>query len=159
MNFMCLTRPFASPYRLNSSRSRYASADSTARMPKPRRPPRATELPMDTWRKYRECSGRVEHEAIRAGQLSRTEVRFFSLRQSSVANHVLSYGSEEQKHNWRPRISAGKLVGTISMVETPGGSDLRVIKTFASQDGNEYVMNLRQLAARVAEEPVVSAHK
>lgn len=121
---------------------------------------RATELLMDALPEYGECSERIANEAMIVEQLSRAEVRSFSFSQSGAAHHViLAHGSEEQKHNWRPRITARELVATFSIAETGGGPGLLVLKTFASRDGNEYLMNLEQLTVRVVKEPLVSAHK
>jgi acyl-CoA dehydrogenase len=105
------------------------------------------------------CSRRVAQEAIIDDESPRAEVRFVSLNQSSMAHHILAYESEEQKRNWLPRIAAGELVGAISKTEAVAGPDLQTIKNLAIRDGNEYVIKLGQLVARVAKEPLMGTHK
>jgi acyl-CoA dehydrogenase len=63
------------------------------------------------------------------------------LNQSIVAHYILAYGSDEQKHNWLPRMARGELVAAISMTEAGAGSDLQGMKTTALREGGEYVIN------------------
>jgi acyl-CoA dehydrogenase len=57
-----------------------------------------------------------------------------------VMGYLLSYGSEEQKRRWLPRLCSGELVGAIAMTEPGGGSDLQAIRTRAVPDGDDYVV-------------------
>ena len=52
-----------------------------------------------------------------------------------------SYGTEEQKQKWLPRMASGALVGAIAMSEPGTGSDLQNVKTNAKKDGNGWVIN------------------
>ena len=54
-----------------------------------------------------------------------------------VAHYILSYGSEEQKKKWLPKMISGELVGALAMTEPAAGSDLQGIKTKAVKDGND----------------------
>jgi acyl-CoA dehydrogenase len=65
----------------------------------------------------------------------------FSLQSDIVADYLLSYGSEEQKQKWLPRMVAGTTISAIAMTEPGAGSDLQGIKTTAKKDGNHYVIN------------------
>jgi acyl-CoA dehydrogenase len=58
-----------------------------------------------------------------------------------VAHYLLNYGSEDQKHNWLPKMASGDLIGAIAMTEPGAGSDLQGVKTTAIRDGDHYVMN------------------
>lgn len=58
-----------------------------------------------------------------------------------VAQYILSYGSDEQKRRWLPRMTTGELVGAIAMTEPGAGSDLQGIKTRAIKDGDSLVIN------------------
>jgi acyl-CoA dehydrogenase len=77
----------------------------------------------------------VIEELVQAG------VCFGSNAHSIVAHYVLSYGSQEQKRNWLPRMARGELVGAIAMTEPAAGSDLAGIKATARRDGVHYVIN------------------
>jgi long-chain-acyl-CoA dehydrogenase len=65
----------------------------------------------------------------------------FSLQSDIVVNYLVSYGSEEQKREWLPRMVSGEVVTAIAMTEPGTGSDLQGIRTTAKKDGNHYVIN------------------
>lgn len=65
----------------------------------------------------------------------------FSLQSDIVADYLLSYGSDEQKAEWIPRLVSGETVSAIAMTEPHAGSDLQAIRTSARRDGNHYVLN------------------
>ncbi len=65
----------------------------------------------------------------------------FSLQSDIVVNYIVSYGSEEQKKYWLPRLVSGETITAIAMTEPGVGSDLQGIRTTAKKDGNHYVIN------------------
>ena len=65
----------------------------------------------------------------------------FSLQSDIVVNYLVSYGSEEQKREWLPKMVSGEVVTAIAMTEPGTGSDLQGIRTTARKDGNHYVIN------------------
>ena len=65
----------------------------------------------------------------------------FSLQSDIVVNYLISYGSEEQKRQWLPRLVSGETITAIAMTEPGVGSDLQGIRTTAKKDGNHYVIN------------------
>jgi acyl-CoA dehydrogenase len=65
----------------------------------------------------------------------------FSLQSDIVVNYIVSYGSEEQKKHWLPKLVSGEVVTAIAMTEPGTGSDLQGIRTTAKKDGNHYVIN------------------
>jgi long-chain-acyl-CoA dehydrogenase len=56
-------------------------------------------------------------------------------------NYITSYGSEEQKKHWLPKMISGEVITAIAMTEPGTGSDLQGMKTTAKKDGNHYVIN------------------
>ena len=65
----------------------------------------------------------------------------FSLQSDIVVNYITSYGSEEQKKHWLPKMIAGEVITAIAMTEPGTGSDLQAMKATAKKDGNHYVIN------------------
>ena len=65
----------------------------------------------------------------------------FSLQSDIVAGYMETYGSEEQKKEWLPKMVSGDVITAIAMTEPGTGSDLQAIRTTARKDGNHYVIN------------------
>lgn len=65
----------------------------------------------------------------------------FSVHSDVCCGYLLSYGSEEQKQKWLPRMVSGETICAIAMTEPGTGSDLRGIRTKALREGDEYVIN------------------
>jgi len=85
--------------------------------------------------------GSFAYEAVVIEEFARSGVQFGFNIQSIVANYILAYGNEEQKHRWLSRMARGELVGAIAVTEPSAGSDLKCIKTTAHRDGACYVIN------------------
>ncbi|WP_037348200.1 acyl-CoA dehydrogenase family protein [Sciscionella sediminilitoris] len=58
-----------------------------------------------------------------------------------VAKLLLTFGTEEQKQRYLPRMATGELRATMALTEPGGGSDLRAMRTTARADGDYYVVN------------------
>ena len=95
----------------------------------------------DVPEEYGGGGGTFAHETVVMEELARSGVHFGSGVHSIVAHYILSYGTEEQKKNWLPRMASGEMVGAIAMSEPVAGSDLQAIKTTAVRDGDSYVIN------------------
>jgi acyl-CoA dehydrogenase len=65
----------------------------------------------------------------------------FSLQSDIVVNYLVSYGSEEQKRQWLPKMISGEVITAIAMTEPGTGSDLQGMKATAKKDGNHYIIN------------------
>ena len=57
-----------------------------------------------------------------------------------VATYVKSFGTEEQKRHWLPKMVSGEAIGALGMTEPHAGSDLKAIRTRAVRDGDDYVI-------------------
>ena len=60
---------------------------------------------------------------------------------SSVGPTMMTFGSEEQKGLYLPRITGGEDVWTALFTEPGAGSDLAAVQTRATRDGDEFVIN------------------
>src|SRR5579864_754811 len=80
-------------------------------------------------------------EAVVTEELCYNGVAFGHGVHSIAAHYILSYGTEEQKKYWLPRMAAGELIGSIAMTEPVAGSDLQNIKTSAKRQGSCLVIN------------------
>ncbi|WP_404950458.1 acyl-CoA dehydrogenase family protein [Streptomyces sp. ARC12] len=58
-----------------------------------------------------------------------------------VAKTVATWGSEEQKRQWLPRLTAGEAIGCFGLTEPSTGSDAGNLATRAVRDGGDYVVN------------------
>lgn len=58
-----------------------------------------------------------------------------------VAHYLATYGTEDQKRHWLPKMASGEVVGAIAMTEPGTGSDLQAIKTKAVKDADDYVID------------------
>ena len=54
---------------------------------------------------------------------------------------VLLYGSDEQKQKYLPDIAAGSRLTAFGLTESGAGSDAGAIKTTATRDGDDYILN------------------
>ncbi len=60
---------------------------------------------------------------------------------SLCTNHILSFGNEEQKQKYLPKLASGNFIGAWGLTEPNTGSDAGNMKTVAVQEGNEWVLN------------------
>ncbi len=58
-----------------------------------------------------------------------------------VCKLLASYGTDEQRERYLPRLATGELRATMALTEPGGGSDLQAMRTTARRDGDEYVIN------------------
>jgi len=65
----------------------------------------------------------------------------FLIHTDLVATYILTFGTEEQKRTWLPKMVSGEAIGSLGMTEPHAGSDLKAIRTKAIRDGNEFVIN------------------
>ncbi len=87
--------------------------------------------------------GDFRHEIILIEELNKANVSGFGngVHSGIVAHYINSYGSEEQKQRWLPKMASGEIVAAIAMSEPGTGSDLQAVSTTALRDGDEYVIN------------------
>jgi alkylation response protein AidB-like acyl-CoA dehydrogenase len=64
-----------------------------------------------------------------------------TLQSDIVAEYIVSYGSDEQKAKYLPKMISGDCITAIAMTEPGAGSDLQGIRTTAKRDGNHYVIS------------------
>ncbi|WP_428630043.1 acyl-CoA dehydrogenase family protein [Sphingopyxis sp.] len=65
----------------------------------------------------------------------------FLIHTDLVATYIQSFGTEEQKLHWLPKMVRGEAIGSLGMTEPHAGSDLKAVRTQAVRDGNEFVIN------------------
>ena len=79
----------------------------------------------------------VGEEMISAG--APIAASWFADRQMGPA--LIAYGTKQQQEEFLPNMLAGKTTWCIGMSEPNAGSDLASLKTFAADDGDEWVIN------------------
>lgn len=60
---------------------------------------------------------------------------------SLCTNHILSFGNEEQKKKWLPKLASAEWIGAWGLTEPNTGSDAGNMKTVAVKDGNDWILN------------------
>jgi glutaryl-CoA dehydrogenase len=66
---------------------------------------------------------------------------FVSVQGALVMYPILTYGSEEQKQRWLPKLQSGEALGCFGLTEPDFGSNPAGMRARARQDGNEWVLN------------------
>ncbi len=66
---------------------------------------------------------------------------FVSVTSGLVAYPIYTFGSEEQRKKYLPKLTSGELIGCYGLTEPDAGSDPGSMRTYAKKDGNEWVLN------------------
>ncbi len=64
-----------------------------------------------------------------------------SVQGALVMYPILTFGSEEQKRRWLPRLQSGEAIGCFGLTEPDFGSNPGGMRTTARRDGNAWVLN------------------
>jgi len=62
-------------------------------------------------------------------------------RPEILARSLLQGATEAQKQEWLPRLASGEVMAAVAVTEPDFGSDSGAIKTTATRDGDDYVIN------------------
>lgn len=65
----------------------------------------------------------------------------FLIHTDLVATYINSFGTEEQKKKFLPKMVTGEWIGSLGMTEPHAGSDLKAIRTRAVRDGDDFIIN------------------
>jgi alkylation response protein AidB-like acyl-CoA dehydrogenase len=95
-------------------------------------PPPYGEAPVST-----ECYALVTEELARGWMSLAGAVGGHTV----VAKLLLTYGTEEQKRRYLPRMATGELRAAMALTEPGGGSDLQAMTTTARRDGDAYLVS------------------
>lgn len=60
---------------------------------------------------------------------------------SLCTNHILTFGNEEQKLRWIPKLATGEWIGAWGLTEHNTGSDAGSMNTTAVKDGDHWILN------------------
>ena len=64
-----------------------------------------------------------------------------SVNCSLVGTSIVKYGTEEQKHDWLPKLAAGDAIGCFALTEPGAGSDPGSLRMTAVRDGDDFILN------------------
>jgi glutaryl-CoA dehydrogenase len=91
------------------------------------------------------CAGRSAVEyGLAAAELEAGDSglrTFVSVQGSLAMSAIAKHGTEDQKHQWLPRMAAGEVIGCFALTEPNSGSDPGSMTTFARRDGDDWVLN------------------
>ena len=99
-------------------------------------------LGLSTSADYGGVGGDFRHETILMEELGRRGIEGWgvSLHNAIILPYIETFGSEEQKKKWLPKLASGELVSAIAMTEPGAGSDLQGVRTTARRVGNQYAI-------------------
>ncbi len=60
---------------------------------------------------------------------------------SLCTNHILTFGNEEQKNKYLPKLASGEWIGAWGLTEPNTGSDAGNMRTVATLEGDHYIIN------------------
>lgn len=60
---------------------------------------------------------------------------------SLCTNHILSFGDDNQKQKWLPKLACGEWIGAWGLTEHNTGSDAGGMSTTAVKDGDDWILN------------------
>lgn len=66
---------------------------------------------------------------------------FVSVQSALVMYPIYTFGSEEQKLHWLPKMATGEKLGCFGLTEPDFGSNPGGMRTRARKDGNDYILN------------------
>jgi glutaryl-CoA dehydrogenase len=66
---------------------------------------------------------------------------FASVQNGLVMHPIYTFGTEEQRKRWLPKLASGELIGCYGLTEPEGGSNPGGIRTRARKDGGDWVIN------------------
>ena len=65
----------------------------------------------------------------------------FAVNNDIVVPYLLTLANEEQKQRWLPGMVTGEVITALAMSEPAAGSDLKSIRTAATREGDEFILN------------------
>jgi glutaryl-CoA dehydrogenase len=66
---------------------------------------------------------------------------FVSVTSALAMFAIHTFGSEEQKAEWLPRLQSGEAIGCFGLSEPDSGSDPGSMRTFAKRDGDDWILS------------------
>ena len=60
---------------------------------------------------------------------------------SLCTGHILQFGNKEQKEQWLPKLATAEWIGAWALTEPNTGSDAANMKTVATKDGDNWILN------------------
>ncbi|MFT4081624.1 MAG: acyl-CoA dehydrogenase family protein [Nocardioides sp.] len=89
-------------------------------------------------------AGDYRYNAVLGEELSRSSAALasaFGIHYDCAAPYLVELTTEEQKQRWLPRFCTGEMITAIGMTEPSGGSDLAALRTTATRDGDDWILN------------------
>lgn len=90
------------------------------------------------------CAGRSAVEyGLAAAELEAGDSglrTFVSVQGSLAMTAIHTFGSEDQKREWLPRMATGEAIGCFGLTEPNAGSDPASMQTFARRDGDDWII-------------------
>ena len=80
--------------------------------------------------------------ALELGRIDASVATHVGVQNGLAMGAISVTGSDEQRAEWLPRMAAGEIVGAFGLTEPTSGSDsAQGLKTTATRDGDEWVLN------------------
>ena len=90
---------------------------------------------------YGGAGATLAYQLVVQDELARAEFPANTGVHNLAAHYILDYGTEAQKQRWLPKLATGEMLAGIALTEPGCGSDLKALRTKASHDGDDYVID------------------
>jgi len=98
-----------------------------------------------TWPEELSGAGLTEMEAIiiieEVAKVDPSVALTIASHNSLCTGHIMKFGSEEQKKKYVPDLASGRKLGAWGLTEPGSGSDSGSMKTTATRDGKDWILN------------------
>lgn len=90
---------------------------------------------------YGGAGASLAYQLVVQDELAKAEIPANTAVHCIAAHYIVDYGTDAQKQRWLPRLASGEMLAAIALTEPGCGSDLKALRTKATREGDDYVID------------------